>query len=286
MQMWLEILLRTISMIILTLVSVRLMGKRNISRMAPFHLISYAVIAIIAALISVNVITNIAFGVISLAVWALVPIVFDLLSLKSKWLHDLISGKETVLIKHGKIMEENLLQVKLTGEELLRELRHKNVFSFSDVEFAVMETTGDINVFIKSDKKPVTAHDLGKKVSPLTEPQTVILDGNILNEPLASLGLNREWLRLQLENTGVSLDNVFIGQVDSSCDLYLDLFDDKIVLPQPKVREMLFANIEKCHASLMNFALETRNKDAKSMYLRNAEKLRLLLEKLEPYLLR
>ncbi|EMS69318.1 DUF421 domain-containing protein [Ruminiclostridium cellobioparum] len=286
MQMWLEILLRTISMFILTLVLVRLMGKRNISRMTPFNLISYVVIAIIAALISVNVITNIAFGVISLAVWALVPVVLDLLSLKSKWLHDLISGRETVLIKHGKIMEDNLHQLKLTGEELLRELRHKDVFSFSDVEFAVMETTGEINVFPKSDKKPVTAHDLDRKVSPLAEPQTVILDGNILNEPLASLGLNREWLRLQLENTGVSLDNVFIGQVDSFGDLYLDLFDDSIVLPQPRVREMIYANIEKCHASLMTFALETKNKDAKSMYIRNAKKLRQLLEKLEPYLLR
>jgi uncharacterized membrane protein YcaP (DUF421 family) len=284
--MWLQILIRTISLFILTLILVRLMGKRNISRLAPFNLISYVVIAIIAALISVNVITNIAFGVVSLAVWGLAPILLDFLALKSKWLHDLILGKETVLIKHGKIMEENLHQLRLSGEELLRELRRKSVFSFSDVEFAVMETTGDINVFLKSDKKPVTARDLGNKVSPLTEPQTVILDGNVLNEPLASLGLNKEWLRIQLENTGVSLDNVFIAQVDSFGDLYLDLFDDSVVIPQPKVREMLYANLEKCHASLLAFALETQNIDARTMYQRNADKIQALMDKLEPYLLK
>lgn len=286
MQIWVQILLRTTSLFFLTLVLIRLMGKRNISRMTPFIFVSYIVIGILAALISVNVITDLAFGFIAMGVWVLFPITLEYLSLKSKLIHDLINGKETVLIKHGKIMEESLLQTRLTGEELLRELRSKNVFCLADVEFAVMETTGDVSVFLKSDKKPVTAHDLGQKVAPLAEPQTVILDGNVLNEPLASLGLNREWLKIQLGNTGVSLDNVFIGQIDSSGELYLDLYDDSVELPQPKVKEMIYANLEKTQASLMTFALETQDENAKAMYTRNAEKIKQLIEKLEPYLLR
>ncbi|MCX7922594.1 MAG: DUF421 domain-containing protein [Clostridia bacterium] len=286
MQMWIQILLRTTSLFFLTLILIRLMGKRNISRMTPFSFVSYIVIGILAALTSANIITNLAFGFIAMGVWVLFPIVIDYLSIKSKWIHDLINGKETVLIKHGKIMEESLLQARLTGEELLRELRSKNAFNLADVEFAVMETTGDVNVFLKSDKKPITAHDLGQKVAPQTEPQTVILDGNVLNEPLTSLGLNKEWLRIQLENTGVSLDNIFIAQVDSSGDLHLDLFDDSVELPQPKVKEMIYANLEKNQASLMTFALETNDENAKAMYSRNAEKIKQLMEKLEPYLLR
>lgn len=286
MQMWIQILLRTISLFFLTLVIIKLMGKRSISRVTPFSFVCYVVIGIIAALISVNVITNIAFGIISLAIWGLFPIALDYLSMKSKWVHDLVSGKEKVLIKHGKIMEEGLQEVRLTGEELLRELRHKNAFNLADVEFAVMETTGELNVLLKSDKKPVTAHDLNQKVAPQAEPQTIILDGNVLNEPLFSLGLNKEWLRIQLENAGVSLDNVFIGQVDSSGDLYLDLFDDSVQLPQPKVKEMIFANLEKNQANLMTYSLETNDKEAKAMYKKNAEKLQQLIDKLEPYLLR
>jgi hypothetical protein len=123
-------------------------------------------------------------------------------------------------------------------------------------------------------------------VAPQAEPQTIILDGNALDEPLGSLGLNREWLRIQLENTGVSLDNVFIGQVDSSGDLYLDLFDDSIASPQPKVKEIIYANLEKSHASLMSYALETKDNGAKAMYQRDAERLKQLMDKLEPYLLR
>ena len=120
-------------------------------------------------------------------------------------------------------MEESLFQVRLTGEELLRELRAKNYFNLSEVEFAVMETTGEINVLPKADYKAVTPHDLGQKVAPQTESQTVILDGNILDEPLAGMGLNRNWLKLQLERLGVSLTNVFLGQVDSSGD-YISTF--------------------------------------------------------------
>ncbi|MGE5630219.1 MAG: DUF421 domain-containing protein [Caulobacteraceae bacterium] len=286
MQTWIQVLVRSILLFFISLILVRLMGKRNISRIAPFRFANYIVIAVLAALISANIITNTMLGIIALGVWVVLPIALDYLSIKSKLVHDLVFGKETVLIKHGKIMEESLQRARLTGEELLREIRYKNVFNLADVEFAVMEITGDINVLLKSDKKPVTAHDSGTKVAPLSEPQTVILDGNILNESLSSLGLNREWLGIELEKQGVSLDNVFIGQVDSSGDLYLDFFDDSVQLPKPRVKEMLYAGLEKCQADLMNFAIETKNKDAKNMYSKDAEKLKDIMNRLKPYLLR
>lgn len=262
------------------------MGKRNIARMTPFRFVSYIIIAVIAALMSVHLITNLALGFVALGVWVLFPIALDYLALKSKYIHDLVNGKETILIKHGKILEDNLLQTRLTAEELLREIRTKNAFNLAEIEFAVMEDTGDINVFMKSYKKPVSSYDLGIKVAPVAEPQTVILDGSILNESLFSLGLNREWLGSKLETMGVSIDNVFIGQVDSSGDLYLDLFDDAVQLPQPKVKEMLYANFESSQADLMSFALETQNEAAKHMYSQHAEELKRLMEKLKPYLLR
>jgi len=60
-------------------------------------------------------------------------------------------------------MEDNLAKERMTGQEFLQGLRSKNAFNLADVEFAVMETTGDINISLKSDKKPVTSYDLGKK---------------------------------------------------------------------------------------------------------------------------
>ncbi|GAA0721080.1 DUF421 domain-containing protein [Clostridium malenominatum] len=286
MQSWIIVLLRTVILFFLTLIIIRIIGKSSLWKTTPFKFVSYIVIAIIASVVSLGLIPNITFGFISLAVWILFSIALDYLSLKSKWIHDFINGRETVLIKDGKIMEENLMEIRYSGEELLRELRSKNAFNLADVEFAVMETTGEINVLLKSDKKPITPHDLQRKVAPVSEPRTVILDGNILDESLTSVGLNREWLKVQLSNSGVSLDNVFIGQVDSSGDLYIDLFDDSIEVTQPQVKEMLYATISKVQADLITFSLETDNSKAKKMYSENAHRMKKVMDKLEPYLLR
>ncbi|KXG75468.1 DUF421 domain-containing protein [Thermotalea metallivorans] len=286
MKEWMIILLRSILLFFVILFFVRIMGKRQIVKMTPFYFVSYSVIAILTALLSVNIIRNLAFGWIALGVWILFPMVLDYISLKSKWLHDVIHGRETILIKDGKIMEENLKQMGMTGEELLRELRGKNIFQLADVEFAMMETTGEINVLLKSDKKPATPYDFGKKVAPQGAPQTVILDGNVMDEPLSNMGLNRGWLKMQLEGMGIALENVFIGQVDASGDLYVDLFDDSIQPPRPKVKEMLYAVMEKSQADLEAYALETKDEKAKIMYGADAEKLQQVLQKLKPYLLR
>ncbi len=286
MNEWIVILLRSIALFFLALILIRIMGKRQPARMNPFSFVNYAVIAIITALISLNVIKNLVLGLIALGIWVVLPIAVDFLAIKSKWVHDWVNGKATILVKDGKVMEENLIQVRYTGEELLRELRSKNAFNLADVEFAVMETTGDINVLLKSDKKPITPFDLGRKVAPQPESQTVILDGNMLNEPLSNLGLNQEWLNDQLERIGVSAANVFMGQVDGSGELYVDLFDDAMQVPKPKVKELVYANLEKARADLMSFALETKDNQAKDMYSKDAEKIKQVIEKLEPYLLR
>lgn len=286
MNNWLIKLLGSIILFFLTLALTIVMKKRNLSKATPFDFISYVVIALIVTLISLNIISNIYFGLIALAVWVLLPIILDYASMKSKWIYNIINGKERVLIKNGKVMEDNLSKERITGQEFIQQLRSQKAFNLADVEFAVMETSGDINVSLKTDKKPVTSYDLGKKVASKTESQTVILDGNMLNEGLTNIGLNQGWLKTELESKGVALENVFIGQVDSSGDLYLDLFDDMIQVPKSQIKEMLYANIQKSQADLMSFALETKNEEAKSMYLKNFENLKKVMEKLQPYLLR
>jgi uncharacterized membrane protein YcaP (DUF421 family) len=285
---WIEILVRTTILFFLSLILVRIMGKRHPLKMTPFTFFSYVVLAIISALIAVNIIENYVFGIIALLTWGILSIAADYASMKSKTVHDLIYGHESILIKDGKVMEENLSKERLTGEELLRALRSKNAFAVTDVEFAIMEPTGDINVLLKSDKKPVTPYDLEQKVAPQSAPQTVILDGNIINESLSNLGLSQSWLQIQLDTLGVTLDNVFIGQVNSSGELYVDLFDDVLTAPPPQsqVRELIYANLEKCQADLLSFALETEDETAKKMYSKDAQKLKELMDKLRPYLLR
>ena len=286
MNSWLIILFNSIVLFFLSLVITKYMKKKTLARATPFDFISYAIIAIIIVLMSLNIIDNIYFGLITLAVWTLMPLILDYASMKSKLVYNLIHGKERVLVKNGKVMENNLSKERITGQEFLQEMRSKKAFNLADVEFAVMESTGDINVSLKADKKPITPYDLGKQVAPKTEPQPVILDGNILDEGLTNAGLNRGWLTTQLEIKGVSLENVFLGQVDSSGDLYVDIFDDMIQVPKTQVKEMLYASIQKSQADLLSFSLDCNNEYSKNMYSQNAEKLEKVMKKLEPYLLR
>lgn len=286
MQNWIIVLFRSIILFFLTLIIVRIIGKVNLLKITPFRFVSYIVIAIITALILLGIVPNTIFALMILAVWVAFSVALDYLAIKSNWVHDFINGRETILIKDGKVMEENLMEVRYTGEELLRELRSKNAFNLADVEFAVMESTGEINVLLKSDKKPITAHDLQREVAPSSEPETVILDGNILDEALKNRGLNREWLEVQLSSFGVSLDNVFIAQVDSSGDLFIDVFDDSMHIAQPQVKQLLYSSMAKVQADLFAFSLETKDLRVRKMYSYNADRIKKIMDKLEPYLLR
>ena len=146
MSIELMILLRTIVLFFVTLILTRILGRGSMSNTTPFNFISYVVIAIIVSLMSLNIVTNFFLGMITLLIWTLFSITLDYASMKSKWVHDMVNGKERILIKDGKVMEESLSKVRFTGEELLKELRSKSVFDLADVEFAIMETTGDIKV--------------------------------------------------------------------------------------------------------------------------------------------
>lgn len=286
MKEWIEVLLRTIGMFVVVFAAIKIIGNNAVSKISSFRLISYIIIAIVTALLSIDMIKNLSLGLLVIAIWIIFPLSMEYLALKSKYVHDLLYGKGKVLVKQGKVMEDKLKEVRLTGEELLSELRSKNAFFMADVEFAIMEANGEINVLLKSEKLPVTAKAMGQMVAPKSEPQTVILDGNIMHEGLKNLALNENWLNQQLKQAGIALENVFIGQADPSGELYLDTFDDAIELPRPTVKELLYANLEKSHADLLSYSLETKEPTAENMYAKNAEKLGEIIKKLEPYLLR
>ena len=225
MSDWQVILLRSSGLVILTLFIARLMGKRLLARMTLFELVTGVAIAVIIAAISLDLVVNPLNAWLALAVWILVPALIYFLALKYKIVRDLVQGGETVLIKQGKVMEDQLLAARLTSEDLLSQLRQKNAFNIADVEFAVMEPGGDLSVLLKKDRQPVTPLTLGLPAVQAGVPQTVMLDGVVMDGPLTALGLNRGWLNTELQKAGVAPENVFIAQVDAAGQLYLDLFD-------------------------------------------------------------
>lgn len=286
MSGWIVVLIRALFMYLVVTFLLRLIGRKQTSQMTYSDFVTGIAIGGIAAIISLGLEKNLAYAILAFGVWIIAPLATSLLSMKSKMFHDLVFGRQTVLIKNGKVMEENLKEVRYTGEELLSQLRRKNVFNLADVEFAVMESNGEVSVMLKSEQTPITPKQLDWPVGPKAEPQTVILDGNIIDEGLKNQGLNRNWLQTELEKIGVTLENVFIGQVDSSGDLYVDLFDDLILVPKPTTKDLLYATLKKCEADLEIFALETNKVEVRKTYQQIAAELAEVIQDLKPILKR
>ena len=281
---WVNIVIRSLGAILYLFLLTKLIGKRQIRQLTYIEYIVGISIGSIAAFMATEVDGPIYHSLIALTIFAAFPVVTEWLSLKSKKIRNLVEGNSTILIKDGKILEDNLKSERLTVEDLMEQLRTKNVFRVADVEFVLMESSGEISVLLKSQHQPVTPQHLGLTVSPAEEPQAVIMDGVIMDEPLATMGLNRNWVRGELEKAGVALENVFLGQVDKGGQLYLDLYDDKIQVPQPQAMKLTLATLKKCQADLELYALGTKNEQMKHAYGTSAENLQRVIDQVKPLL--
>jgi len=279
MPEWLEVTVRSVLFVIVLFFMTKLIGKKQIAQLSFFEYVTGITIGSIAGESIMGLDGNLSYGLIAITIVAAIPLIAGLISLKSKKFRDFTEGKGTIFIKDGKVMEDNLKKERITADELLQLLRRKDVFQVSDVEFAVLEPTGDLSVMLKKENQPLTPKDLDMKVASIKEPQTVIMDGKILDEPLATIGYSRGWLKTELEKLGVTIENVFLGQVNSYGELTVDLFDDKLQVPSPQERPMILSTMKKCQADLELFALATEDKVAKQLYTKNSKKLQNAIDK-------
>ncbi|KWX70968.1 hypothetical protein AMQ84_28490 [Paenibacillus riograndensis] len=283
MPEWVEVIWRTVFAVVVLFFLTKLLGKRQVSQLSFFEYITGITVGSIAAYVSLDTDKTWHLGVIALLVWISLSLGIEFLQMKSKKARDFIDFKSTVLIKDGKILEDNMKKERLTTDELLAELRKKDVFNVADVEFAIMETDGAINVLLTRENQPLTPKHLGVKVAPEQETQAVIMDGEIMDEPLDALGLTRGWLMGELEKLNLSPENVYLAQVDSYGELTVDLYTDSVEVPQTQEKPQLYALLKKCEADLELFSLSTNNEQAKKMYGQCSEQLQGLLKQLKPF---
>jgi uncharacterized membrane protein YcaP (DUF421 family) len=281
---WFFIISRSFIFLILLFLTTKVLGKKQISELSFFEYVAGITIGSIAGEVVTGLEANMTHGAIAIVVFGFVTFLVNFLSIKSKKFSDFAEGKSTVVIKDGKILEDNLKKEKYTLDELSALLRQKDIFRVADVEFAVLEPRGTLSTLLKRENRPLTPKDLQMKMPAEKEPQTVIMDGKIIEESLRCAGKGRGWLYTELEKLDVNLDNVFLAQVDSYGDITVDLYDDKIQVPSPVQRPLLLATLKKVQADLEIFSLETDCKKSKAMYKTNSVKLQETIDNLSPYL--
>jgi uncharacterized membrane protein YcaP (DUF421 family) len=268
MPSWFEIVLRTLAAITILFALTKVLGKRQISQLSLFEYITGISIGNIAAYISLDLDNLWFLGLVSLGVWVSVSVGMEFLTMKSKKARDFIDGKGTVLIKDGQLLKESLHKERLTLDEMLEQLRKKDVYRVADVEFAVMESSGEVNVMLKKAYQPLTPDILGWQVKNEREAMTVLMDGDIQDEVLESIGHDRQWLLHELEKRNVKEEEVFFAQIDSNGEL---LIDTGVESKQPhnsqsKPKERVIMLIEQFEAELVRLERLSRNESDRRVY--------------------
>lgn len=210
-----------------TLVVVRVIGKKALSQMTYWDLVSAIVLGALSADVVISTQTPRWLGIWVLLFWGSLTIAVGWLSLRSRPFRMAALGQPTLLVYRGKVLEEAMRKERLSLDGLMAQLRPKGYFHISEVELAVLEVDGKLSVTPTADKRPVTTGDL--KVTPAKAAFTrpVISDGKIMYTNLEQYGHNRDWLMGELSRQGITDPaEVFAAEILPDGSLWVDRKQD------------------------------------------------------------
>lgn len=210
-------IIKGILVYILALVLSKLIGIKIISQMNFFDFVMGVSIGSMIAKIIIDKDHVVFSGVIALIVFSLLTISTSYLNLKSYIARSIINAKTLILIENGRIIDKNIKKLRITINELMMKLREKDVFNIEDVQFAIMESNGQLSVLIKADKKPITPYDMNIKVKSLSLINDIIIDGKIVDKNLQIVGIDEKWLKSELKKKNINaIEDVFYAGVDQN----------------------------------------------------------------------
>lgn len=218
------IFFRTIFLYILVIVAMRIMGKRQIGELQPSELVVTIMISELASIPMGETGIPLINGIVPIITLIIAEITLSFFTLKSETARRIITGRPSILINNGKIVEKELEKARFNIDDLLEELRIKNYPNITDVEFAILETSGQLSIIPKAQKRPVTPEDLNIPTKYEGIPFTIISDGKINYKNLHSANHDREWLMGKLAELGInSPSDVFFLSLDTQGNIFYQL---------------------------------------------------------------
>jgi uncharacterized membrane protein YcaP (DUF421 family) len=211
---------RTIALYLVLIAVVRMMGKRQIGQMEPSEFVVTMLVANLAAIPMQEEGIPLFTGVIPILTVLGVELVLSALSLRSVGFRKLLCGKPVILIENGNILQENLRKTRITLDELTGHLREKDVLDLQVVQYAILETNGNLSVFPYPKEKPASAKDAGIQAGRQSLPITVISDGKLLQENLAKAKKDTRWVQRVLRENRAELHDTWLLTVDGNDRIY------------------------------------------------------------------
>ena len=208
--------IRTILLYLVLIAVIRLMGKRQIGQMEASEFVVTMLVANLAAIPMQDGGIPLYSGLVPIVTVLGVELVLSALSLRSIRLRKLLCGKPVILIENGNILQQNLKKTRVTLDELTGLLREKDVLDIRAVQFAILETNGNLSVFPYPKERPASAKDAGIPARKQYLPITIISDGHLMKENLAKAKKDERWLRRVLEENRAQLEDTWLLTVDGA----------------------------------------------------------------------
>ncbi len=217
-----QLITRTFFLYLVVVVTMRIMGKRQIGELQPFEFAIAVMISDLAAIPLADDSKELHHAIIPIVVLVVCQISISFLSIKGVRIREVVCGKPILLIRNGKMLEKNMRKEMYTINDLLEQLRFNSIPNISDVEYGILETNGQLSVLLKSSKRAVTPEDLNINIPSECFSRDIIIDGKLIGRTLEKMQIKREWLDNALKEFGINdYKQVFYASLNNDMKLFV-----------------------------------------------------------------
>lgn len=225
-----SIILRAIIVYVIVLTVFRLMGKRQIGQMQPFELVLTLIIADLATIPMAEMSVPLLHGVIPLLTLVVMHYILTIISKKSTKFSRFISGKPIIVVNPSGVDYDAIRELNISVDDIFGAIRAKGYFKLEQIQYAIMETNGTINVMPKSEFSPATNGDLGLKVDNESIPITLVSEGNLMQENLSLANVSADFVKNLVKKAKISsLKNCLVLTIDANNQVYAQEIGKKFV---------------------------------------------------------
>lgn len=212
---------RTLILYVVIIISLRIMGKRQIGELEPAELVVAVLISDLAAHPLQDIGTPLLYGLIPVLTLLCCEVLMSGFIVKSIKFRKFICGKPSLIIYRGKIIQREMKINRFTLDELSEQLRKKDIYDISTVKFAILETDGSLSTLLYTDQLPLTPKQMNIQVDNAGYPVIIVNEGRVLSDNLNLMGFNDIWLKRQLSQRNVSdVSDVYLMTADESGSIY------------------------------------------------------------------
>ena len=217
----LDVTIRALLSLITLFFVTKMIGKKQVSQLSLFDYVIGISIGNFAAEMTINLESNEIHGIVAVVIFGFIAFLVSIFTMKSIKLRRFFMGTPTIIIEHGKIIQDSFYKVRYDINDVLEQCRIKGYYDISDIDYAIVEANGELSILPNSNSREVTVKDMNLKVEKEGLCANVIIDGKIMYKSLEYIDKKEEWLLKELKVKGKKLDDIILATVDISDKLML-----------------------------------------------------------------